>query len=173
MALASSRASPVCVRRTLEAGRRSCACGEQPQEEVQVRRACASVGVRLRAGMKRRAGEGLLFPCGKGITAPFSPCSGPQIRAGVEESCPPPPPPALYSPEFTVITSLEHEGGGRAEVSEGAAAMLGSGKTPGSNPREDRRTAEPGKRLGKKTFKIQSVDSHRHRHQTRHNYAAI
>lgn len=60
-----------------------------------------------------------------------------------------------------------------AEVSEGAAAMLGSGKTPGSNPREDRRTAEPGRRLGKKTFKIQSVVSHRHRHQTRHNYAAI
>lgn len=51
--------------------------------------------------------------------------------------------------------------------------MLGSGKTPGSNSREERRTAEPGRRLGKRTLKILTVDSHWHRHQTRHNYAAI
>lgn len=34
--------------------------------------------------------------------------------------------------------------------------MLGSGKTPGSSSREERRTAEPGRRLGKKTLKILS-----------------
>lgn len=57
------------------------------EEEVQVRQACASAGVILRAGMERRAGEGLLFTCGKGIT--FSPCAGPQICPGGEEAEPP------------------------------------------------------------------------------------
>lgn len=83
------------------------------------------------------------------------PCSGPQISTGVEETWPPPP--ALGSPELPVRTGLECEGGGRAELSEGAATMLGSGKTPGSNPREERRTAEAGRRLGKKTLKILSL----------------
>lgn len=114
---------------------------------------------------------GTFFTCGGGITAPVSPWSGPQICAGVEETCPPPP--ALYPPELTVRRRLEREGGGRAEVSEGAATMLGSGKTPGSNSREERRTAEPGRRLGKKALEIPSVAARRRRHQTRRSYAAI
>lgn len=89
MAFPSSRDSSVCVQRTLEVVGRSGGCGQQQQEEVQVRQACASAGVILRAGMKRRAGEGLLFTCGEGITAPVPPCSGPQTSAGVEETCPP------------------------------------------------------------------------------------
>lgn len=55
---------------------------------MQVRQACASVGVILRAGMESRAGEGLLFTCGKGITV--SPCAGPQICADGEEAETPP-----------------------------------------------------------------------------------
>lgn len=52
--------------------------------------------------------------------------------------------------------------------------MLGSGKTPGGKSREEKRTVEPGRRLGKRALKIPvSVASHRHRHQMRHNCAAI
>lgn len=43
----------------------SCRRGQLLEEEVQVRKACASFGVMLRAGMESGAGEGLLT-CGKG-----------------------------------------------------------------------------------------------------------
>lgn len=119
-----------------------------------MRQTCAWAGVILRAGMKRRSGEGLLFTCGEGITAPV-PAQG--LKSQLEWRKLAPPPPALGSPELPVRTRLECEGGGRAELSEGAATMLGSGKTPGSNPREERRTAEAGRRLGKKTLKILSL----------------
>lgn len=66
----SPRASSVCARGTLGAVFGSCGCEEE--EEAQVRQACASARVILRAGMERHAGEGLVFTCGKGITAAVS-----------------------------------------------------------------------------------------------------
>lgn len=65
----SPRASPVCAQGTLGAVFGSCGCEE---EVAQVRQACASARVILRAGMERHAGEGLVFTCGKGITAAVS-----------------------------------------------------------------------------------------------------
>lgn len=133
----------------------SCGCEE---EEAQVRQACASARVILRAGMERHAGEGLVFTCGKGITAAVSlPARGLKSALAGRKLHPPPPPSALYSPELAVRTSLECEGGGRADVSKGAATMLGSGKSSVGKSREEKRTAEPGRRLGKRALKIRSL----------------